>query len=105
MVLPPLAGGESPPDEARKLEEFLRPFVITDELLTKFLKVFAEDLKKGLKKSTNAIADMKCFPTYVSKLPTGTERGRYLVIDENISSQQSLIIRQYVTAYRQVLLW
>ena len=80
MVLPQLSGNELSADDCRQLEDVLRPFVITEEKLAKFLQVFKDDLQKGLKKSTNHAADMKCFPTYVSKLPTGTERGRYLVI-------------------------
>ena len=70
---------ELTPEENDAVQKVLKPFVITDELLEKFLKAFSYELKKGLKKATNAEADLKCFPTYVSKLPSGKERGRYLV--------------------------
>lgn len=66
-------------EDQNVVERTLKPFVITDELLEKFRQVFSADLQKGLKKATNSNADMKCFPTYVSKLPSGKERGRYLV--------------------------
>ena len=78
MALP---ANELDASEKEILEEVLRPFVITNELLEKFVQAFSRDLQKGLKKSTNGEADMKSFPTYVSKLPTGKERGRYLVSD------------------------
>ena len=76
MVLP---DNELSLSEKESLEKVLKPFIITDELLEKFLEIFSDDLKKGLKKSSNHAADMKTFPTYVSTLPTGKERGRYLV--------------------------
>lgn len=59
----------------------LHPFIITDERLESFLRAFSDDLQKGLKKETNSEADMKCFPTYVSRLPSGKEKGRYLALD------------------------
>ena len=76
MVLPDI---EMTSEEKEALEKVLQPFVITDELMEKFLKAFSDDLQKGLKRSTNDVADMKSFPTYVAKLPTGKEQGRYLV--------------------------
>ena len=66
-------------EENEAVDRLLHPFIITDERLESFLRAFSDDLQKGLKKETNSEADMKCFPTYVSRLPSGKEKGRYLV--------------------------
>ena len=35
----------------------------------------------GLREKTHADASVKCFPTYVNELPTGTEHGKFLALD------------------------
>ena len=39
------------------------------------------EMKKGLSKSTNATAKVKMVPSFVTKLPSGQERGNYLALD------------------------
>ena len=38
-------------------------------------------MQDGLKKETHDAASVKCWPTYVRKLPTGQERGKFLALD------------------------
>ena len=40
-----------------------------------------EAIEKGLKKETHYEASVKCFPTYVRKLPSGHECGKFLALD------------------------
>ncbi|ALC42600.1 Hex-C [Drosophila busckii] len=42
---------------------------------------FGSEIAKGLKRSTQAQANTKCWPTYVQDLPTGDEMGKYLALD------------------------
>ena len=54
----------------------------------KIKQLFLDDIKMGLNRKTNRKALVKCYLTYVQKLPTGCERGRCLVLEvtgDNIS--------------------
>lgn len=35
----------------------------------------------GLQEKTHEKSSVKCFPTYVSELPTGKEEGKFLALD------------------------
>jgi len=49
-----------------------RDFVLTRDDLELVTKKLTLELNQGLGKATNADATVKCFPTYVRNLPTGT---------------------------------
>ncbi|KAI8121832.1 Hexokinase-1 [Lucilia cuprina] len=74
-----IKGNEKP--NRRIIEELCQPLQLDFETLTKVKELFLKDLKMGLGKNTNAQAVVKCFLTYVQKLPTGCEKGRCLVLD------------------------
>lgn len=38
-------------------------------------------IDRGLSKKTHDKATVKCFPTYVRKLPSGHETGKFLALD------------------------
>ena len=40
-----------------------------------------QSFDKGLNKDTHKDASVKCFPTYVRDLPSGTEVGKFLALD------------------------
>jgi len=80
--MPSKVGGDCLTAEEREgIEAVLQPFQIDHAKLSAFMDKFEEDLNKGLSKTQNFHADMKCFPTYVSSLPTGEERGHFLALD------------------------
>ncbi|XP_065354567.1 hexokinase type 2-like [Calliphora vicina] len=65
----------------RIVEELCQPLLLDIETLNKIKELFLKDLKMGLGRKTNVQAVVKCFLTYVQKLPTGCEKGRCLVLD------------------------
>lgn len=62
-----------------------------DHLMT-YKKVFTENIERGLGKATNPNSIVKCFPTYVQKLPDGTESGKYLALDFGGSKYRVLLV-------------
>lgn len=40
-----------------------------------------EAIEKGLNAKTHKTATVKCFPTYVRELPSGSEVGKFLALD------------------------
>ncbi|XP_046806011.1 hexokinase type 2-like isoform X2 [Lucilia cuprina] len=71
-----IKGNEKP--NRRIIEELCQPLQLDFETLTKVKELFLKDLKMGLGKNTNAQAVVKCFLTYVQKLPTGCEKDNLL---------------------------
>ena len=59
---------------------FLR-FRLSKDHLKHFEKRMVDEVNRGLSKETHADANVKSFVTYVSKLPTGREFGKYLALD------------------------
>jgi hexokinase len=66
--------------------------ILSDEKLKELMTRLNHELKKGLDKSTNAEATVKCFPTYVRNLPTGKECGKFLALDLGGTNFRVLLI-------------
>lgn len=68
-----------------KLESTLqlleKEFDITDEYLIKATDYFVEQMDVGLKAPEQSRETIPMIPTYVTKLPTGKEKGLYLAAD------------------------
>ena len=45
--------------------------VLTDDQLRQVRDLLLIEINQGLKKETNPVAAVKCFPTYVRELPNG----------------------------------
>lgn len=59
-------------------EEIDHQLVLSNETLKEVMIKFEQQIKKGLKKSTHNTSEIKCFVTYVTDLPNGTERGKVI---------------------------
>lgn len=46
--------------------------ILTDEQLHEVIKRLTQEMLKGLNKDTHKDAVVRCYPTYVQSLPTGT---------------------------------
>lgn len=46
------------------------PFCFNVDRTKEIMKLFLEELEKGLSADTNADAKLKCTPTYIQDLPT-----------------------------------
>lgn len=61
--------------------------------MKQLIGIFHNELEKGLHSSTNHIADLKMYPTYVCKLPSGKENGDILALDLGGSNFRVVLIR------------
>lgn len=53
---------------------------------------FEREIKKGLRRATHSVSEVKCFVTYVQDLPNGTERGKFLALDLGGTNFRVLLI-------------
>lgn len=74
------------------VREECKPFVVSDDQLKKVMKVFLEEIHKGLNKQTKANASVKCFNTYIQDLPTGKETGQFLALDLGGTNFRVLVV-------------
>uniref|UniRef100_A0A240SXF9 Phosphotransferase n=1 Tax=Glossina palpalis gambiensis TaxID=67801 RepID=A0A240SXF9_9MUSC len=74
------------------VEEFCKPFVLNEETCQQINDLFLAELQKGLCKYTQSKADVKCYPTYVERLPTRCERGKFLALDVGGSNFRILLL-------------
>lgn len=56
------------------------------------MDILSENMDAGLKKTTHPSASVKMFPSYVTKLPTGNESGRYLALDLGGTNYRVLLV-------------
>jgi len=64
-----------------KLDGLKKELLLDDETYVKVMKILDEEMTKGLNRDTNADAVIKMFPTYVRRLPDGSEQGNFLALD------------------------
>merc|ERR1719369_1092860 len=68
-------------DNRRQIEDYCRDLVINNDHISKMEQRMRDSFDKGLSKDTHKDASVKCFPTYVRDLPSGTEVGKFLALD------------------------
>ncbi len=68
-------------DTRRQIEDYCRDLVINNDHISIMEQRLRAAIEKGLHKDTHQFASVKCFPTYVRDLPTGTEFGKFLALD------------------------
>lgn len=66
--------------------------ILTDEQLHEVIKRLTQEIKKGLNRDTHNDAVVRCYPTYVQNLPTGTEKGNFLALDLGGTNFRVLLI-------------
>lgn len=66
--------------------------VMDNKTLQEVMIKFEHEIKKGLRKSTHRMSEIKCFITYVRDLPNGSERGRFLALDLGGTNFRVLLI-------------
>lgn len=82
-----------PEQEIEEIERRLIEFKLSDETLFQIMEILDMEFDRGLRKLTNAEADIKMLPTYVTKLPTGNESNDILALDLGGSNFRVLLIR------------
>ena len=74
------------------LEDLCRDLVVNNDHIHVVEQRLRACINAGLGKETHDDATIKCFPTYVSKLPTGQETGRFLALDLGGTNFRVLLI-------------
>ena len=68
-------------ERRRKVEDLCRDLIVNNDHIHIIEMRLRQAINKGLKKESQGTASVKCFPTFVTKLPTGEESGRFLALD------------------------
>ena len=76
----------------RKIEALTREFVLTNDQLQKVSACLLHEFHKGLAWETHCNAAVKMFPTYVTDVPNGTEKGKFLALDLGGTNFRVLLI-------------
>ncbi|TDH05248.1 hypothetical protein EPR50_G00141590 [Perca flavescens] len=70
-----------PPDTLRKVQQYLKPFQLSQAKLLEVSARLNQDMVLGLGKTTHHKAAVKMLPTFVRATPDGTEKGDFLALD------------------------
>jgi len=76
----------------RKVEDLCRDLVVNNDHIHVVEMRLRNAIAKGLDKEQHAKSSVKCYPTYVRKLPTGKEKGSFLALDLGGTNFRVLLI-------------
>ncbi|XP_023321615.1 hexokinase type 2 isoform X2 [Eurytemora carolleeae] len=76
----------------RKVEDLCRDLVVNNDHIHLVEMRLRDSISKGLDKEHHDQSSVKCYPTYVRKLPTGREKGRFLALDLGGTNFRVLLI-------------
>ena len=80
------------------LDDFLAPFHITKSQLEEIIEKYQDEFKLGLEKGRPE-ATVPMFPSFISVLPDGTEKGRYLGLDLGGTKLEILCLGMFVAHF------
>lgn len=79
-------------ENRRMIEDLCRDLIVNNDHIHVVEQRLRASINQGLDKETHDAATIKCYPTYVSKLPTGKETGRFLALDLGGTNFRVLLI-------------
>ena len=79
-------------ERRRKVEDLCRDLVVNNDHIHIIEMRLRAAISKGLKKETQSTSSVKCYPTYVTKLPNGQESGKFLALDLGGTNFRVLLI-------------
>ena len=65
----------------RRVEECLHDLILTNDHLRIVEQRMSVAIHQGLSSSGHKTSSVRCYPTYVCRLPSGTEVGQFLALD------------------------
>ncbi|XP_027756657.1 putative hexokinase HKDC1 isoform X2 [Empidonax traillii] len=68
-------------DQIKKVDRYLYPLRLSDDVLLDVMARFQAEMVKGLGRDTNPTATVKMLPSFVRSLPDGSEKGEFLAVD------------------------
>ncbi|KAI7686995.1 Hexokinase type 2 [Sarcoptes scabiei] len=69
-----------------------RSLILTNDQIAKISNLLLNEINEGLRKETNPIAGVKCYPTYVRDVPDGSEKGKFMALDLGGTNFRVLVI-------------
>lgn len=69
-----------------------RSLVLTNDQIAKICNLLLNEINEGLRRETNPIASVKCYPTFVRDVPDGTEQGKFMALDLGGTNFRVLVI-------------
>ncbi|CAL8097814.1 unnamed protein product [Calicophoron daubneyi] len=72
--------------------DILKPFDIPLSSYEVFCQAMDCTMARGLQSSSHSSSSIKMYPTYVSKIPNGTETGKYLALDLGGTNYRVLLV-------------
>ncbi|KAH7636571.1 hexokinase-2-like protein 2 [Dermatophagoides farinae] len=79
-------------DAQRKIDLATRSLVLTNDQISKISNLLLNEINEGLRRETNPIASVKCYPTFVRDVPDGTEKGKFMALDLGGTNFRVLVI-------------
>ncbi|OTF83198.1 hexokinase-2-like protein [Euroglyphus maynei] len=76
----------------RKIDLATRALVLTNDQISKISNLLLNEINEGLRRETNPIASVKCYPTFVRDVPDGTEKGKFMALDLGGTNFRVLVI-------------
>ncbi|XP_033757777.1 hexokinase-2-like [Pecten maximus] len=76
-----------------KIENYVRGFKLSSLTYKRVMHLLHDEMNYGLLKSSNHMADIKMFPTFVRALPDGTEKGKFLALDLGGTNFRVLMVK------------
>ena len=68
-------------ENRRKVEDFCRDLVVNNDHIHIIEMRLRAAISRGVRRESHQSSSVKCYPTYVTKLPTGRESGKFLALD------------------------
>lgn len=72
--------------------EIMKPFDLNVGAYEKFCQTMYDTMGRGLQCATHADSSIKMYPTYVSKIPNGSETGCFLALDLGGTNYRVLLV-------------
>ncbi|KAF8782248.1 hexokinase-2-like [Argiope bruennichi] len=86
-------------NKIKTLEDVLKAFKLSNDILMKISALLLEEFEKGLDPDRNSLSCVKMYPTFVRDVPNGTEEGRFLALDLGGSNFRVLCINLHGKLY------
>ncbi|KAM9782028.1 hexokinase-2-like isoform X1 [Syngnathus typhle] len=91
-----------PLDTLSKVQTYLKPFMLSLEVLQQVSARLERELKRGLGRHTHHKAAVQMLPTFVTATPDGTEKGDFLALDLGGTNFRVLRVRVLEEEQRMV---
>uniref|UniRef100_A0A4W3JPY4 hexokinase n=1 Tax=Callorhinchus milii TaxID=7868 RepID=A0A4W3JPY4_CALMI len=79
-------------NQRKQIDQLLAAFKLTNDQLLEVMRKLRVEMDRGLKKDTHASATVRMLPTYVKRIPSGMESGKFLALDLGRTSLRVLLV-------------